>query len=213
VLTNVNDFLLGMEAEVVYNNSFGLATNLEAGSGETTAMTAGRIVGDALTTGQGLAEIDGGAAIMGGGAVPCATGVGCIVTAAAEPAGAAVIAHGVGLTWQATGELIENVANMASLGSGGSGGGSSSPSSRPSWVQNAGTTVNWAKNLEQGYLDNGNIPTTVDLDDLVSTARQHGVDVRLDPPHPGTPWNVPHLNIGNKGQIHVPVPQGYVLPP
>jgi hypothetical protein len=120
VLTNVNDFLLGMEAEVVYNNSFGLTTNLEAGSGETTAMTAGRIMGDVITTAQGLGEMGGGASLMGGGAGVCvATVVGCIAIPVAETAGVAAIIHGALLTSQATGELIENVATMASKGSSG----------------------------------------------------------------------------------------------
>jgi RHS repeat-associated protein len=81
-------------------------------------------------------------------------------------------------------------------------------STLPHWVKNAGTVVNYAKNLEKA----GQTVTREVADDLVRAARHHGVRVRLDPPHRGTPWNMPHLNVGNKG-VHVPVPKDYVLPP
>ena len=81
---------------------------------------------------------------------------------------------------------------------------------RPEWVQSAGATVNWARNLEVAYKQGGYVPTEAELDELVRSAREYGVDVvRLDSPHPGTPWDVPHLKIGS---AHVPVPVGYVLP-
>jgi len=38
------------------------------------------------------------------------------------------------------------------------------------------------------------------------------VKVRLDPPHPGTNWEVPHLNVGEAGQVHLEVPEGYSNP-
>jgi hypothetical protein len=79
---------------------------------------------------------------------------------------------------------------------------------RPSWVRNAGSFVNWLKNLCKA----GAKLTKAELDEIVQEARRLGVSVRLDPPHPNTPWNIPHLNIGNKG-VHLPVPPGYQLPP
>jgi hypothetical protein len=80
----------------------------------------------------------------------------------------------------------------------------------PSWVRSPGATVNWAKNIETAYKSHGHILTKTEIDRLVQTARQHNVDViRLDPPHPGTPWDIPHLKIGD---AHIPVPVGYSLP-
>ena len=54
--------------------------------------------------------------------------------------------------------------------------------------------------------------TVTEIDNIVLRARRYGVKVRLDPPHPRTAWNVPHLNIGKRGQVHLAVPQGYQLP-
>ena len=77
----------------------------------------------------------------------------------------------------------------------------------PSWVKNAGAFVNWLKNIQKcGYE-----PSQAEIDEIVKMAKGYGVPVRLDPPHPGTPWNIPHLNIGRQGQIHIPVPPGYKL--
>ncbi len=51
------------------------------------------------------------------------------------------------------------------------------------------------------------------MPDLVTLADQYGVNVRLDPAHRRDKvWNVPHLNIGKGGQMHVPIPKGYQLP-
>ena len=63
------------------------------------------------------------------------------------------------------------------------------------------------KNIEKS----GKTLTRTQADDIVKNARQFNVKVRLDPPHPNTKWNVPHLNIGDKG-VHVKVPKGYVVP-
>ncbi len=82
----------------------------------------------------------------------------------------------------------------------------------PSWVKDGGTLVNYGKNLQSEYKATGSIPSTNQLDIYIKRATEYGVQVRLDPPHPGTPWNVPHLNVGSSGQVHIPVPQGYTLP-
>ena len=79
---------------------------------------------------------------------------------------------------------------------------------RPAWVRDAGSFVNWLKNLQKS----GVKLTQSELDDIVWEVRRLGVSVRLDPPHPGTPWNVPHLNTG-KANVHLEVPRGYELPP
>jgi hypothetical protein len=81
-------------------------------------------------------------------------------------------------------------------------------STLPEWVNDAGSLVNHAKNLQEA----GGTVTKEAADDIVRAARQHGVNVRLDPPHPNTSWDMPHLNVGKPGD-HVPVPEGYVLPP
>jgi len=78
----------------------------------------------------------------------------------------------------------------------------------PSWVKNAGSFVNWMKNIQK----EGSVLSPSQLDEIAEMARQHGVKIRADPPHPGTPWNTPHFNIGKEGQAHIPFPPDYVPP-
>jgi RHS repeat-associated protein len=75
----------------------------------------------------------------------------------------------------------------------------------PAYANTPGGFVNWLKNLSH----DGTKLNTTQADAIVAQARQLGVDVRLDPPHPGTSWDVPHLNIGREGQVHLEVPEGY----
>ncbi len=120
----VGEFSLGVSAEYYYNNSFGLLTTLEPNPSESTAMKAGRVVGDVATIVQGTAEINGGAGLMGGGVLACAgTGVACAATPAAEIAGGAMVLHGGALGLQGTKQLAENGQLLLSeIMSGGSGG-------------------------------------------------------------------------------------------
>jgi RHS repeat-associated protein len=112
-------------------------------------------------------------------------------------------------------------------GSGGSSGGGSrsggayTPRVRPHFADTPGGFVNWMKDLETEFVTTGFVPSTQQLDGIVSEAVSHGVYIRLDPPHSsptssarGTVWaTTPHLNVGGKkGDYHVPVPQGYVWP-
>jgi RHS repeat-associated protein len=76
---------------------------------------------------------------------------------------------------------------------------------RPAWAESAGGFVNWLKNLQRA----GKSLTSEEADAVISEAKRLNVDVRLDPPHPGTDWDVPHLNIGKEGQVHLEVPSGY----
>jgi RHS repeat-associated protein len=76
---------------------------------------------------------------------------------------------------------------------------------RPAWAESAGGFVNWLKNLQRA----GKSLTADEADAIISEAQKLKVDVRLDPPHPGTDWDVPHLNIGKEGQAHLEVPSGY----
>ena len=79
---------------------------------------------------------------------------------------------------------------------------------RPAWAETPGGFVNWLKNLQRA----GTKLTADQADALVSEAKRLNVDVRLDPPHPGTNWDRPHLNIGKEGQVHLEVPEGYDHP-
>ena len=79
---------------------------------------------------------------------------------------------------------------------------------RPPYANNAGGFVNWLKNLQRS----GTMLTKEEADALIQEAQKLGVYVRLDPPHPGTNWNVPHLNLGNGGPVHLQVPAGYFNP-
>jgi hypothetical protein len=77
----------------------------------------------------------------------------------------------------------------------------------PKWAETAGGFVNYLKNFE------GKITLTAEeADAVIAKAKQLGVDVRLDPPHPGTNWEKPHLNVGKNGQVHMEVPVGYNHP-
>jgi hypothetical protein len=78
----------------------------------------------------------------------------------------------------------------------------------PDWVKDGGSFVNWMNNLQK----EGRVLTKTDLDKIADMARQHQVDIRFDPPHPGTAWNVPHFNIGADGQAHIAVPSDYTPP-
>jgi hypothetical protein len=78
---------------------------------------------------------------------------------------------------------------------------------KPTWVRNAGSFVNWMRNLQKEGLSLGK----TELDEIVKMARDLQVKVRLDPPHKA-PYDYPHLNIGKTGQAHVRVPEGYILP-
>jgi Pretoxin HINT domain len=79
---------------------------------------------------------------------------------------------------------------------------------RPAWANTPGGFMNWLKNLS----GTGTKLTAEQADALINEAQRLGVDVRLDPPHPGTNWEVPHLNIGSEGQVHIEVPGGYDNP-
>jgi RHS repeat-associated protein len=76
---------------------------------------------------------------------------------------------------------------------------------RPNWASGAGGFVNWLRNLQRS----GRTLTHAEADALIDEATRLGVDVRLDPPHPGTGWDAPHLNFGKEGQAHLMVPSDY----
>jgi RHS repeat-associated protein len=78
----------------------------------------------------------------------------------------------------------------------------------PPWVTDAGSFVNWLKNLQR----DGTKLTKESLDFIIRMAGALGVKVRRVEIHPGTPWDTPHINIGRKGQVHLPVPEGYEKP-
>ncbi len=80
--------------------------------------------------------------------------------------------------------------------------------SRPQWAKTPGGFVNWLKNLQRA----GKALSSEEANAVISEAKNLGVNVRLDPPHLGTNWNVPHLNIGSSGQVHLEVPSGYSNP-
>jgi RHS repeat-associated protein len=78
----------------------------------------------------------------------------------------------------------------------------------PAYASGAGGFVNWLKNLSSS----GTKLTAEEADAIIAKGEQLGVKVRLDPPHPGTNWEVPHLNVGEEGQVHLEVPQNYSNP-
>lgn len=94
------------------------------------------------------------------------------------------------------------------VGGGGEGDAEELMASRPGWASTPGGFVNWLKNLQAA----GGKLTAEQADAVIAQAKEMGVEVRLDPPHPGTNWNVPHLNIGSNGQVHLEVPAGYSNP-
>jgi RHS repeat-associated protein len=78
----------------------------------------------------------------------------------------------------------------------------------PEWAKTPGGFVSWVRSLSHQGVD----LTADQVDQIVAQGKQLGVDIRLDPPHPGTAWEVPHLNIGRDGQVHLQVPSGYTNP-
>ena len=78
---------------------------------------------------------------------------------------------------------------------------------RPPWANTPGGFVSWLTNLQRV----GTILTHAEADAVIAECQALGVLVRLDPPHPGTNWNVPHLNIGI-ANVHLQVPNGYTHP-
>jgi RHS repeat-associated protein len=79
---------------------------------------------------------------------------------------------------------------------------------RPVWANTAGGFVNWLKNLQKADMK----LTAEQADAIVKEANNLKVEVINDPPHPGTNWDVQHLNIGSNGQVHLEVPGGYSNP-
>ncbi len=75
----------------------------------------------------------------------------------------------------------------------------------PEWAKTPGGFVSWVRSLSHQGVN----LTADQVDQIVAQGKQLGVDIRLDPPHPGTAWEVPHLNIGRDGQVHLQVPDGY----
>lgn len=78
---------------------------------------------------------------------------------------------------------------------------------RPNWENTPGGFVNWLRNLQT----NETAQTQAQVDAIVAESQSLGISVRLDPPHPGTNWNVPHLNISS-ANVHLEVPSGYTNP-
>jgi RHS repeat-associated protein len=76
---------------------------------------------------------------------------------------------------------------------------------RPSWAETPGGFINWLKNIQRV----GRKLTAKEADAVIEEANRLDVGVRLDPPHPGTNWDKPHLNVGKEGQVHLEVPVGY----
>lgn len=80
-------------------------------------------------------------------------------------------------------------------------------------MKNAGSFINWMKDIQAAYKKSGLNLDKDKLDEIVAEARRYGLDVRLDPPHSDTLWEVPHLNIkGHTANVHIPVPPDYELP-
>jgi hypothetical protein len=79
---------------------------------------------------------------------------------------------------------------------------------RPGWANTPGGFVNWLRNLQKSKKK----LTAAEADAVIAEAQRLGIKVRLDPPHPGTPWNVPHLNVGDSANVHLEVPAGYSHP-
>jgi RHS repeat-associated protein len=82
----------------------------------------------------------------------------------------------------------------------------------PSWVTNERTFMGWMKQIER----NKTQYTKEQVDLIVQQARGYGLKIRSVPDdlagHPGTNWPNPHIHIGDQ-EFHIPVPNGYVLPP
>ena len=79
---------------------------------------------------------------------------------------------------------------------------------RPAWAKTAGGFVSWL--MQTGK--SGKTLSSAEADAVAAECKRLGVKVRLDPPHAGTDWDMPHLNVGSNGQAHIAVPPGYQNP-
>jgi hypothetical protein len=99
------DFLLGAGMEIERTSLWfhpQAQKDLSVKEDESTAMLVGRLVGDVISAGIAMAEIDAGSGAAGGGVVACATGVGCLAGGGAVVvAGGAAILQGAGTGVQA----------------------------------------------------------------------------------------------------------------
>lgn len=115
-------------------------------------------------------------------------------------------------------EIIVAAAGGCAEGAGGNGDGGDRPStpsifSKPSWVKDAGSFVNWMKQLHEAFTAAGKIPTAKEMDEILNLAREYGVKIKPDPAHGPNeaPWTIPHVHFGDS-RAHVPLPAGYRLP-
>jgi len=115
-LNGVGDFLLGFSREFVRTinwigakTSPSYAQSLAPSSSESTAMIAGRIVGDLATIAVGVSEITTGGTMAGGGAVVGCGATLCLAAAPAIAAGTAVVATGAMTTASGSVALGENL--------------------------------------------------------------------------------------------------------
>ena len=88
------DCASGMVFQVINNNSLLPNPSAAGRPGESPRKQRCRVIGDLITTIQGIAEVAGGAGMMGGGGGLCLTGIGCVVGAPVVAVGGAVAAHG-----------------------------------------------------------------------------------------------------------------------
>lgn len=111
------------------------------------------------------------------------------------------------------GLFCESAESAASEVAGGESAQVPTSSVRPSWIKDGNTVASWAKQLEGAYKQTQTVPDSQTVDELVQSARDYGVNIRLDAGHTDpNPWTMPHLNVGDQG-YHVVVPPDYVLPP
>jgi RHS repeat-associated protein len=112
---DVRDFLEGFVAQWAYNNAWmspQAQEALAAQPNESTAMTAGRVLGDIITMAQGVAEVTIGGGMTGGGAAACGTGVLCVAGAPAMAAGVTTMAHGATTGLVGATQFGRNTANL-----------------------------------------------------------------------------------------------------
>jgi hypothetical protein len=84
---------------------------------------------------------------------------------------------------------------------------------KPPWVKDARSFMGWMQNLQEIYEGYHYVPTKQQLDEMIIEANKYQVYMMQSAKgHPRTPWDVPHINFGKKGQAHVPTPPGYQPP-
>jgi RHS repeat-associated protein len=138
---------------------------VEALAVDSSSFVAGRVVGGALATVQGIVEFSGGVGSIGGGATACGTGVLCPAGVGAVAAGTVLAAHGASVAIQGAAATGQQLNVLLSSGRSGS-------SNTPQGHHIATRYGNWGR-LFQRLFEKGGM-TLDDPANIIDLSPHHG---------------------------------------